>query len=258
MISDMKWIWLALAIFLTGCSGGSSVGDGEAGGGAKSVKYSEIDKHVGERVKTIAWVFGEGESYRVEGKFVLALVPDPDMDWAGFFNDFEEMSSLVTSLEGDSDRRAEARDVDKYTKLQDAVNKWHEEIVKLEKAPECVAWGGFSQNVLTARYDWFSDAPTILVSPKRSELKAAADAAFERYEQIAKSCELEIVGRVRSTGDWAQDNRVNTTLGPQLGQKKFVIQVESYKVLKTAKEEAKAGGRGAAGLIEAETDESKR
>lgn len=258
MIVGMKWFWAVLAICVAGCSSEGSGTNTAKDGEAKAVKYGELHKHVGERVKTVAWVFGEGESYRVEGQFVLALVPEPEMDWVGFFTDYDEMSSLVESLAGEPERRAEGRDVDKYTKLQAAANKWSGEIAKLEKAPESTAWGHFKQNVLAARYDWFGDAPSILVSPKRSELKAAADKLFERYEQIAKSCELEIVGKVWKRDEWAKNNRLETTLGAQLSQKDLVIEVESYKVLRTARDAAKAAGRGTAGLEEAKTDPSPR
>lgn len=238
----MKWQALLLtATLFAGCTT-SDNGDSKSSspkGDAPMVQYGQLASKKGERVKTVAWVLGEGGSFRFDGSFVLILVPDASINWVDFFENHDSMEKLVNSLDGEPERIASAADVDEYMKYQRAVSEFNSQIRSAESSPDAIAWGHFKQNVLGARYDMIGDTPRILVRPTRKELRDEANKVWERYQQIAKSVEIEAIGTAFASEDWAKKHNADTNLQSAVSGKQIVIEVESYKVLRTARDAAK-------------------
>jgi hypothetical protein len=238
----MKWQALVLtALLATGCTT-SENGDSSSSspkGDAPMVQYGQLASKKGERVKTVAWVLGEGGSFRFDGTFVLIIVPDASLNWVDFFDYHDSMEKLVTSLDGDPERIASAADVDEYMKYQRAVSEFNAQVRAVESSPDAIAWGHFKQNVLGARYDMIGDTPRILVRPTRKELRDEANKVWERYKQIAKSVEIEAIGTAMASEEWAKRHNADSNLQSAVSEKQIVIEVESYKVLRTARDAAK-------------------
>lgn len=226
---------LSLGLLLGGCQRGGTEATGTTGD-ALVTPYASLESSIDSKVTTTGWLLGEGESYKVGGSYLLVLTPNASLDWVAFFADHDEMDEISKSLEGDPDGRASAADVEAYTRLQNGVNAWSAQVAAIEREGATKAWAHFRENAMTAEYDAVGETPLVLIIPKRSELKAVADKVMARYRQIAKTCEVEIVGTVHSSEDWADKENVAASLAVTAKTRPVVVKVESFRVLRLARD----------------------
>ncbi|MER3413698.1 MAG: hypothetical protein C4341_05580 [Armatimonadota bacterium] len=204
-----------------------------------AVEYTDLPSYVGKRVVVRAWVLGHGDAFRTPGEpddFYFLLVPDAEVDWKAFFGDYEGLKRLVAELaDGDHASRADAKHVAAFSKLQIALQTWRGLILGQEARDDVTTWGCFSQNVIEGDFSAIPDGPLVLVTPTRGELLDSATRLLRDYEAIERSAEVEATGTLVRTG--------GSTLGENskpppavLSKKPFLLHVESFKVLRRARD----------------------
>jgi hypothetical protein len=241
---------------LVGCSGDAPT-DAPADapkGDAPAVAYSALASKIGSRVKVTAWVLGEGGGFTLEARYLNVLTPDPKVDWGAMVDDWKAAKALLDQLQDKPDAPADAGLVGEYTRIADAAEAWSGLIAAQESKPESIAWGDFGRNVVDSEYAVIGETPTILVSPKRSELKAAADAIVGRLDRMTGSVEVEVTGTVVKSADWSSKRRLASADKSSVESKAVVVEIDSIKILRVARDSL--GGpttRGAEGVAQPQT-----
>lgn len=225
-----------------------------------AVEYADLPTHVGKRVIVTAWVLGSGDALRISGNpdnFYFILVPNPEVDWKAFFADYEAVERLIADLSaGDPAGRAEAKHVSTFSRLQAAFQTWRGLIHGQEARDDVTAWGHFAENVVGGEFSAIPEGPLVLVTPTRQELFDSASRLLEDFQAIERSAEVEAMGTLVRTVDPPSGESAQP-LPAALSKKPFLLHIESFKVLRTARDMLREGpsvGTGAAPLAQPEGD----
>jgi len=247
---------LFVALLVAGCNQ-RSASDQTEPEPAKAIEYGSMPQHVGQTVTVVGWVLGAGESFHVEGRdasqsFYFVLVNEPEVDWETFFQDYEAVEKLVKALqEGDRAGSTSSQEVREFSRLQDAFHAWRGLILGQEARNDVTAWAKFSDNPIGAEFDAVPDGPLVLVRPKREELAAAAERLLEEYRAIERSAEVRATGQLLRTDAEDGGERRAQNLDEALRKKPFLLVVEKYEILRTARDMLKKGPQvGADELVE--------
>lgn len=204
-----------------------------------AVEYGDLPSHVGGRVVVTAWLLGHGEALRTPGDpddYYFLLVPDPEVDWKAFFADYDALERLITEIgSGDPASRADAKYAVAFSKLQTALQTWRGLILGQEARDDVTTWGRFNQNVIEGDFSAIPDGPLVLVTPTRGELLESATRLLRDFEAIERSAEVEATGTLVRTGD-APSGENAERLPSALSNKPFLLHVESFKILRTARD----------------------
>lgn len=214
-----------------------------------AVGYADLPSHVGRRVVVTGWLLGHGEALRTPGDpddYYFLLVPDPEVDWREFFADYDALERLITDIgNGDPGARADAKYAVAFSKLQTALQTWRGLILGQEARDDVTTWGRFSRNVIEGDFSAIPDGPIVLVTPTHGELLESAQRLLLDYQAIERSAEVEATGLLVRTGDPPSGENAQP-LPTALSKKPFLLHVESFKILRTArdmlKEEPSAAG----------------
>ncbi len=232
---------LGLALVLVGC--GEKAAEAPADSGpATSIEYGAMPQHVGKRVTVVGWVLGAGESFHVEDSeanqsFYFVLVDNPEVDWEAFFKDYEDIEKLVQSLqEGDRSGSSSSREVREFSRLQDAFHAWRGLILGQEARSDVTTWARFSDNPIGAMFDATPGGPLVLVRPTREELASAAERLMDEYRSIERSAEVRATGLLTRTNSAESGERRAKNLDEALQKKPFLLLVEHYEILRTARD----------------------
>lgn len=227
---------LATAAFVVGCG---TAKDGRPEAPPVSVDYSDLPSHIGKRVIVTAWILGHSEAFRTPGDpddYYFALVHDPEVDWKAFFEDYEALNNLIAELtDGDPAARSDAKHTVAFSKLQTALQTWRGLILAQAARDDVTTWGRFNDNVVQADFSAIPDGPIVLVTPTRKVLLDSAKRLLLDYQAIERSAEVEATGLLVRTGDPPSGEHA-LSLPAALSKKPFLLHVESYNVLRTARD----------------------
>lgn len=206
---------------------------------AVTVEYGSLPNHVGKRVVVTGWLLGHGEAFRTPGPpddYYFLLVPDPEVDWKAFFEDYEALKKLIEEIQdGDPDRPADAKHAAAFSKLQTALQTWRGLILGQEARDDITTWARFNQNVIEGDFAAIPEGPLVMVSPTRAELLESATRLFRDFQTVERSSEVEATGTLVRTGDPPSKER-SQPLPSALSKKPFLLLVESFKILRTARD----------------------
>jgi hypothetical protein len=225
---------------------------------AVAVEYADLPNHLGKRVVVTGWLLGHGEAFRTPGPpddYYFLLVPDPEVDWKAFFEDYDALERLIEEIkDGDSARRAEAKHVVEFSNLQTALQTWRGLVLGQEARDDVTTWARFHQNVIEAEFAAIPEGPIVLVTPTRGELLESATRLLNDFKAIEHSAEVEATGTLVRTGDPPSGER-SEPLPAALSKKPFLLHVESFKILRTARDmlAEEPAVAGSAPLAEPET-----
>lgn len=208
-------------------------------GPAVAVEYADLPNHVGKRVVVTGWLLGHGEAFRTPGPpddYYFLLVPDPEVDWKAFFEDYEALERLIEEIkDGDPARRAEAKYAVAFSNLQAALQTWRGLILGQEARDDVTTWARFNKNVIEGDFATIPEGPLVLVTPTRAELLESATRLLKDFQAIERSAEVEATGTLVRTGE-PPSGETSQALPTALSKKPFILHVESFKILQRARD----------------------
>lgn len=241
----MKSLCLPLFfVCLLGCqSKPSDLAPETAGPPPALIDYKAISGSIGKRVTLRAWVVAEGKSFKAvrdTDEYYFLLLGEAKLDWGDLARQVGAIEELLKKVRESDEPKARAGLVQEYTQLESKVTEWSESLKLAESSS--TSWGRFRRDVIGSEYGTL-DGPVVLVSPTRQELEDAVKAILNRVRRMQASCEVEITGTVFATSEWPKSGQQldPLTMG-SIRKVPSIIEVDSIKVLKQAKDQAPQGG----------------
>lgn len=237
VLCGMGW----LAVFISpGCAGQNE--KEEQRSEAIAIAHSQAENYVGKRVKVTAWILGGGKSFRTPGPpefFYYVLVPDPEVDWkavAEWQARTEGAVKLLSSQEGDT---ITVEDGAAYRRTIQVLDEYRALVQAQEEKPEARIWGRLKRKVFGEVYGLMPDMPSSWEIRTRRELVQAYESLLYRFRLLMGSVEVELTGILYRSTD--RDSS-GIPFPSSVQTKPLVMEVESMKTLRTAKDVAGADG----------------
>jgi hypothetical protein len=244
----MVGLWVLGSI---GCAGSGE--ESKPAGEVVSIDYAQAETYVGKRVKLQGWILGGGNSFRTPGSpefFYYVVVPDPQVDWNAIAEAQANAEEVVKRLSSQSGEEMSLEEGATYRRTLQVLDEYRALIQAQEEDPKAKIWGRLRRKMFGEAYGLMPDLPDSWEIKTRSELLKAYEALLYRFRLLMGSSEVELSGTLyRSSDKDSSGVPFPTTAQTKL----LVLDVDTIKVLRTAKDIVEKGGAPASAPVGAKS-----